>query len=54
MRSEVPAYFDSDDPAFMDTARESIVANLQAAAEALQSGRERRRAAPAEARSKRR
>ncbi len=41
MRTEVPAYFDSDDPAFMDTARESIVANLEAVAEALQSGRER-------------
>ena len=46
MRTEVPAYFDSDDPAFMDTARESIVANLEAVADALQSGRERPRQLP--------
>ena len=41
MRTEVPAYFESDDPAFMDTARESIIANLAAVADALESGRER-------------
>lgn len=40
MRIEVPAYFDSDDPAFMDMARASIVANLEATAEGLLSGRD--------------
>jgi DNA-binding PucR family transcriptional regulator len=40
MRIEVPAYFDSDDPGFMDMARESIVANLEAVAEGLQTGRD--------------
>lgn len=39
MRIEVPAYFDSDDPAFMGMARESIVANLEAVADGLLRGR---------------
>ena len=41
IRTEVPAYFESTDPALIDTARESIVANLEAVADALQSERER-------------
>jgi DNA-binding PucR family transcriptional regulator len=40
MRVEVPAYFASEDPGFMDTARESIVANLEAVADGLLSGRD--------------
>jgi DNA-binding PucR family transcriptional regulator len=40
MRVEVPAYFDSDDPGFMDMARESIVANLEAVVDGLMSGRD--------------
>jgi DNA-binding PucR family transcriptional regulator len=40
MRVEVPAYFASQDPGFMDMARESIVANLQAVADGLTSGRD--------------
>jgi DNA-binding PucR family transcriptional regulator len=39
MRSEVPEYF-SEDPGFMDIERESIVANLEAVAEGLMSGRD--------------
>jgi DNA-binding PucR family transcriptional regulator len=42
MRVEVPAYFSSEDPGFMDTARESIVANLEAVADGLRSGRDQR------------
>ena len=41
IRTEVPAYVDPRDPAFSDTARASIVANLEAVADALQSERER-------------
>jgi DNA-binding PucR family transcriptional regulator len=41
MRTDVPAYFESDDPAFMDMAREAIVANLEAVADALETGRDR-------------
>ena len=41
IRTEVPAYFESTDPALIDTVRESIVANLEAVADALQSERER-------------
>jgi DNA-binding PucR family transcriptional regulator len=40
MRIEAPAYFASEDPGFMDTARESIVANLAAVADGLSSGRD--------------
>src|SRR5581483_3047454 len=40
MRLEVPAYFASEDPGFMDTARQSIVANLGAVADGLRSGRD--------------
>jgi DNA-binding PucR family transcriptional regulator len=40
MRVEVPAYFASEDPRFMDMARESIVANLEAVADGLMSGRD--------------
>ena len=40
MRVEAPAYFASEDPGFMDTARESIVANLVAVADGLSSGRD--------------
>jgi DNA-binding PucR family transcriptional regulator len=40
MRVEVPAYFASEDPGFMDMARESIVANLEAVADGLVSGRD--------------
>jgi DNA-binding PucR family transcriptional regulator len=40
MRVEVPAYFASEDPRFMDMARESIVANLAAVADGLMSGRD--------------
>lgn len=40
MRVEVPAYFASEDPGFMDMARESIVANLEAVAAGLSSGRD--------------
>jgi DNA-binding PucR family transcriptional regulator len=40
MRVEVPAYFASEDPGFMDMARESIVANLEAVADGLGSGRD--------------
>jgi DNA-binding PucR family transcriptional regulator len=40
MRVEVPAYFASGDPGFMDMARDSIVANLEAVAEGLMSGRD--------------
>ena len=40
MRVEVPAYFASEDPGFMGTARESIAANLAAVAEGLSSGRD--------------
>lgn len=35
MRIEAPDYFASDDPGFMDVARESILANLDAVADAL-------------------
>jgi DNA-binding PucR family transcriptional regulator len=38
MRIEVPEYFISDDPGFPEMARESIVANLQAVADGLQTG----------------
>jgi DNA-binding PucR family transcriptional regulator len=40
MRVEVPAYFGSEDPGFMATARESIAANLEAVADGLVSGRD--------------
>jgi hypothetical protein len=40
MRLEVPAYFASEDPEFMSTARESIGANLEAVADGLSSGRD--------------
>jgi hypothetical protein len=40
MRIQVPAYFTSEDPGFMETARDSIVANLEAVAEGLSSGRD--------------
>jgi DNA-binding PucR family transcriptional regulator len=40
MRVEVPAYFASEDPGFMDMARQSIVANLEAFADGLVSGRD--------------
>jgi hypothetical protein len=40
MRTEVPAYFAADDPGFLDIGRESIVANMDAIAEALVSGRD--------------
>lgn len=40
MRVEVPAYFSSEDPGFMDMARESIVANLEAVADGLVSSRD--------------
>ena len=41
IRTEVPAYFEGNDPALLETARVSIVANLEAVADALQSERER-------------
>jgi DNA-binding PucR family transcriptional regulator len=40
MRVEAPAYFASEDPGFMDMARESIVANLAAIADGLANGRD--------------
>src|SRR3954447_10682104 len=40
MRVEVPAYFASEDPEFMDMARESIVANLEAVMDGLVSARD--------------
>jgi hypothetical protein len=40
MRVEVPAYFASEDPGFMDMARESIFANLEVVADGLTSGRD--------------
>lgn len=40
MRLDVPAYFASEDPGFMEMARESIVANLEAVADGLMSGRD--------------
>jgi len=40
MRVEAPAYFASEDPGFMDTARQSIVANLVAVADGLGGGRD--------------
>jgi hypothetical protein len=40
MRLEVPAYFASEDPGFMDMARQSIVGNLATVAEGLTSGRD--------------
>jgi DNA-binding PucR family transcriptional regulator len=40
MRVEVPAYFSSEDPRFMDMARASIVANLEAVADGLSTGRD--------------
>ncbi|MFL5839509.1 MAG: PucR family transcriptional regulator [Thermoleophilaceae bacterium] len=40
MRVEVPGYFASEDPEFMDMARESIVANLEAVVDGLMSGRD--------------
>jgi hypothetical protein len=40
MRMEVPAYFGSEDPGFMEMARDSIVANLDAVADGLAGGRD--------------
>jgi hypothetical protein len=40
MRVQVPLYFSSEDPGFMDVARESIVANLETIADALEDGRD--------------
>lgn len=40
MRTEVLAYFAADDPGFLDIGRESIVANMDAIAEALVTGRD--------------
>src|SRR5690349_21171429 len=40
MRVEAPAYFAAEDPGFMDMARESIVANLEAVTDGLRSGRD--------------
>jgi hypothetical protein len=39
MRVEAPLYFSSEDPGFMDMARESIVANIETIADALSDGR---------------
>jgi hypothetical protein len=49
MRLEAPLYFSSEDPGFMDVARESIVANLETIADALGDGRDQPAQLPSDA-----